>query len=332
MFSLCAIALYLLAPSLLAVFAEVPALADLNPWAAAFVLGFEIVSFMAAWWQVRVALPQASWFVASTSQLTSNAISRVIPGGAVTGGGVQFAMLNKAGIDAGAAGAALTATSLIMTGTLLALPVLALPAVLTGTEIPDTLASAALVGGGALIVILLIALALSVFDAPFRFLGDWIAAIRARLSGGPEDRTIGETLVAKRNEVRGELGSRWQAAIGSAAAKWIFDYLALLAAVKAVGSDAPMSLVLLAYTAAAVLTMIPVTPGGLGFVEAGLTATLVAAGVPTQEALLATLTYRLVSYWLPLPAGLVAYQLFRTRYGADPENPAEQGPPAVRAS
>jgi len=59
---------------------------------------------------------------------------------------------------------------------------------------------------------------------------------------------------------------------------------------------------------------VPFTPGGLGFVEAGLAGTLTLAGVTPGDALLATLTYRLVSYWLPIPAGGVAYLIFRRRY------------------
>ena len=58
-----------------------------------------------------------------------------------------------------------------------------------------------------------------------------------------------------------------------------------------------------------------VTPGGLGFVEAGLTATLALAGVKTGDAVLATLAYRLFSYWVPLPLGLVAAAVHRRRYG-----------------
>lgn len=45
--------------------------------------------------------------------------------------------------------------------------------------------------------------------------------------------------------------------------------------------------------------------GGLGFVEAGLTATLA----------LATLAYRLFSFWLPIPVGLAAALAHRHRYG-----------------
>ena len=96
---------------------------------------------------------------------------------------------------------------------------------------------------------------------------------------------------------------------------WLFDYLALLAALAAVGSFPRPSLVLLAYSASMVLAMIPITPGGLGFVEAGLTGLLALAGVNAGDAVLATLAYRMVSFWLPLPAGGVAALLHRRRYG-----------------
>lgn len=39
------------------------------------------------------------------------------------------------------------------------------------------------------------------------------------------------------------------------------------------------------------------------------------AAVPASEALAATLLYRIVAFWLPLPAAGVAYVLFRRRYG-----------------
>jgi uncharacterized protein (TIRG00374 family) len=62
--------------------------------------------------------------------------------------------------------------------------------------------------------------------------------------------------------------------------------------------------VLLAFCGAQLLAQIPVTPGGLGFVEAGLTGMLALAGVSPSDAVLATFAYRLFSYWLPLPFGL----------------------------
>ena len=74
---------------------------------------------------------------------------------------------------------------------------------------------------------------------------------------------------------------------------------------------------LLAFFAAQLLGTLPLTPGGLGFVEAGLTGTLALAGVSARNAVVATLAYRLVSFWLPIPAGAIAAVVHRRKYGSD---------------
>jgi uncharacterized membrane protein YbhN (UPF0104 family) len=130
--------------------------------------------------------------------------------------------------------------------------------------------------------------------------------------GGPTAAGI----VAQRDITVATLGPRWLPALAAAVGNWGLDYLALVAAIYAVtGANPRLSVILLAYGAAAVLSMFPFLPGGLGVVEAGLTAALVAAGIRPADALLATLAYRVASYWLPIPAGLVATILFRRRYG-----------------
>ena len=88
---------------------------------------------------------------------------------------------------------------------------------------------------------------------------------------------------------------------------------------------------LLAFCGAQALAQIPVTPGGLGFVEAGLTAMLTLAGVSAGDAVLATFAYRLFSYWLPLPLGLAGLALNRTPAAPSPDpgeasSPVREGP------
>jgi uncharacterized membrane protein YbhN (UPF0104 family) len=68
---------------------------------------------------------------------------------------------------------------------------------------------------------------------------------------------------------------------------------------------------LVAYGLAYVLAAVPITPGGLGVVEATLTTMLVAFGTPRGVALLGVVTYRLVNFWLPIPLGGVAYLSLR---------------------
>jgi uncharacterized protein (TIRG00374 family) len=125
---------------------------------------------------------------------------------------------------------------------------------------------------------------------------------------------LANRLVEERRSLRRALGRRWRAALLASAGRSILDYLALVACLRAVGAEPSPSLVLLAYVAASFLGMIPLTPGGLGFVEAGLTGMLALAGVGATAAAVATLAYRLVAFWLPIPAGGAAYLVFRHRY------------------
>lgn len=312
-----AFALYGLLPRLLDMWDEIPKLREISiVWFVAMVLA-ETASYACAWQLTRVALPQVSLFVASTSQLTANAIAKVVPGGAAIGAGVGFRMLSVSGVERASAGAALTATSIISNGVLLCLPLVALALSIVGAPIPSGMAHVA--WGGAVLFVLLFAASFSLvrFDRPIRVLGGAIERIagwvlrRLHRTGGP----TAAGLVRQRDEMVASLGSRWHTALLLAVGNWLFDYFALVAALEATGSRPRLSLVLLAYAVAAVLAMIPITPGGVGFVEAGLVAMLTLAGVPGDEALLATLAYRIVSYWLPLPAGLVAHLAFRRRYG-----------------
>ena len=120
---------------------------------------------------------------------------------------------------------------------------------------------------------------------------------------------------------------REPAAGGRAAAGRLgFDYGCLLAALRATGASPQPSLVLLAYAAAGIVALFPLTPGGLGIVEASLSGLLILAGVRAGYAVLATLAYRIASYWLPLLSGPPAYLLFRYRYGRPPGAPRRARP------
>jgi hypothetical protein len=118
-------------------------------------------------------------------------------------------------------------------------------------------------------------------------------------------------LVRERNRTVTVIGADARQALLASVLRWLLDYCALLLALAAVGAEPRPSLVLLAFTGSQLLALIPVTPGGLGFVEAGLASMLALAGVNAADAALATLAYRLVSYWLPLPAGGVAVLMHR---------------------
>jgi uncharacterized membrane protein YbhN (UPF0104 family) len=290
-------------------------------------LVLEVGSFVAAWGLTRLAVPDLTWGVASMAQLAANSASRLFPGGAVVGPAVYYRMLSRAGTDPGRAASGLTVNSLISTMVLVALPATAATIAALSVPVPPGLVPVA-IGGIVLFVALLTVGATAVwFDAPLRWATRGFGAIASKLAA-LRHRTVtvsADAVLAQRDEVVSLLGRRWPGAVGLAAANWLLDYLVLVTALRAVGAEPRLSIVMLAYSASAVLAMIPITPGGLGFVEAGLTATLVAAGVPATSALLATLAYRLYGFWLPIPAGGAAYLLFRRRF----PDAAPDGEPTV---
>ncbi len=309
------ISLYALAPSLLEVFSSWPQLADLDPVWLGVVLVFQIAVFVCTWEVQRIALHTGQMFAVATSQLAGNAFGRVIPGGAAAAAGLQYRMLARAGIPTARAASALTAVTLLMFATLLVLPVFTLPGILGGTPVANSLAIAAWIGVGVFVLMFAAGLVFFSWDRPLELVGSGIQWTLNKLRRSKEPRTdLPQRLRKERNFIRQTLGRRWWQAVAMATFKWGFDYFALVAALLAVGSKADPSLVLLAYVAAQLLGMVPFTPGGLGFVEAGLTGALVVAGVSAGDAVVATLVYRLASFWLPLPFGAIGYGLFKWRF------------------
>jgi len=80
----------------------------------------------------------------------------------------------------------------------------------------------------------------------------------------------------------------------------------LAACVAAFTRSVPVARIGVVYlTGSAIGSIIP-TPGGIGAVEAALTAGLTAAGVPGAAAASAVLLFRLETFWLPIPFGWAA--------------------------
>jgi uncharacterized protein (TIRG00374 family) len=310
-----AVSLYLLFPSLVDVFTQWRALADLDPWWLLLAVLFEVTSVTALWELQRIALRTPSWYAVGTAQLAGNAAGSVIPGGAATAGAFSYRLLVRAGVRRDDIAGGLTAVTVANTTVILAFPLLALPAILGGLSAPHGLLQTAYIGVGAFLVAVLAGLAAFLWDSPLRTVGRAVDAVLRRLPGKRETHGTGERLLRQRDGLRQAFGARWPIACCAAVGKPAFDYLGLVCCLAAVGARPNPSLVLLAYSGASLLALIPFTPGGLGFVEAGLTGLLTLAGATAHQAVVATLAYRLLTFWLPLPLGGVAYLAHRHRYG-----------------
>ncbi len=291
----------------------------------------EALSFICIWWLTRIVLPKVSWFVAATSQLVSNAVSRSVPGGVAASGATLYRMLSVSGVAPAEAAGALAATSILSTAALFAIPATALVLALLGAPIPEDLLPTAIAGGVLFAVLVATGLLALRTDWPLQLIGRAVDKVYGLLNGrfGRPTYFDPATLLEERDRLSGVLENKGPQAIAAVAGNWAFDYLALIAALYGVGADPRLSVVLLAFAGVSVLGMIPFTPGGAGFVDAGLVYLLVISGISTQSATLATVVYRIVSLLFPLLSGLVAWWAYRRRYHPSQVQTVSSRPPTI---
>jgi hypothetical protein len=285
--------------------------ANISPGWLAGMFVLQVATSACLWALQRETLRARVWSPIITSQLSGNALSKVAPGGGAVGAALQYRMLVERGFEGSRVVGGLTIANLLTLAAVLAMPLLAIPAIIRGL-VPHDLVNVTLMGAGVFILLAGVGAWCFASDRPLRWTGRTVQRVRNRLRPRAEPMTeLPSRLLHERDRILQTLGTHWKGALLATVGRWTFDYLTLLAALAAVGSTPRASLVLLAFCAAQLLAQIPLTPGGLGFVEAGLTGMLTLAGVSAGDAVLATFAYRLFSYWLPLPAGLVAYVLHR---------------------
>jgi uncharacterized protein (TIRG00374 family) len=320
-------AIYLVLPELIAVFGAWPRLSTLNPAWFAVALAAELASFTCNFALQRLALRTTGWFAVVTAGLAGNSVTDSLPGGDAAGAAVQFSMLATAGFDTDTAVGGLTTFSLIGIGGLLALPIFALPAILAGAPVSRGLFNTAMLGIAGFVLYAIFGAIVLRTDWPLATLGRLAQRLRNWVTRGrrPPVTGLDQRLLAERNAIRAVLDKKWWQAVLLTAGRLGFDFGCLLAALRATGADPRPSLVLLAYSTAGIVALLPLTPGGLGIVEASMSGLLILAGVHATYAFLATLAYRIASYWLPLLAGPPAYLLFRHRYGRPVRRRATRG-------
>jgi putative heme transporter len=110
--------------------------------------------------------------------------------------------------------------------------------------------------------------------------------------------------------------------LGTTLLAWVADGLCLHFTLLAAGAHVSIDVLLLAYTAGAIASTIPLLPAGVGVVETVTPVILHAYGVPIDTALAAVIAYRFVGTLMPALAGLLALVGLRVESPADPEHVA----------
>ena len=247
-------------------------------------------------------------------QMSTLAVSHVVPGGSAVGSSLGYRLLTSAGVDGPDAGFALATQALGSAVVLNALLWVALVVSIPLRGFDPLYGTAAIVGalliGGFSLLILLLTRG---EDRAARILA--AGAARLPIIDDAAVSRLVHRLAARLRELGGDRALLLRAT-GWATANWLLDAASLWVFVAAYGhAVSPVGLIV-AFGLANVVAAIPITPGGLGVVEAVLTSTLVGFGVPRATAVLGVLTYRLANFWLPIPLGGLAYVSLQVSPGA----------------
>ena len=309
------VALVLVFPVLASVYSELGNVAELSPWWLAAIVASVAAQMAFNWELLRIILRTDRWLDIAAPQLAGNTASHVLPGGNAIGAGIQMRMMTAAGFSLRRTVTALWTAGVVGTVSgFVVLPLVVLAASAAGTKIESRLIGAMWLGAAVLMTLLIALVAVVARDRPWRWLARGISWGQARLRRRSDAIALEEQLRRERDQIRDALRDR-AALVGLIAlARPVSDYLTLYFALRATGADVNPAAALAAFIVSNIAGMIPLTPGGLGFVEASLAGVLTVAGATKMQANLSVATYRVAGTWLPCVVGAIAGLWFQRRH------------------
>ncbi len=241
-------------------------------------------------------------------QMSTRALSSIVPGGSAAGSALGYRLLTLSGTrgaDAGFAlatvglGSAVVLNLMLWLGLIVSIPI-------RGAE--------PLYGFVAVVGVVVMAVAAAIVFGLMEGQGRSERAIRwaarkVRVDENKAARVLAQVANRLEELVRDK---RMLATVAFwASLNWVFDMAALWVFVRAFGASIDIDALIIAFGIANVLSAIPVTPGGLGYVDTGYITLLVGFGLPRRMATLGVGTYRFAQFFFPILLGGLTYLTLR---------------------
>jgi uncharacterized membrane protein YbhN (UPF0104 family) len=280
------------------------------------------------WWQNMAAIPGLGQWQAAVNNQTSTSVADTIPGGGYIAVAVSYAMYRSWGFSNSTIALSVLVTGIWNIFMKLGLPVIALVLLVITGKSSAALVLGALIGLAVLAgAVVLFALVLWKKELARRIgngLGRVASSIRRVFRKPPVD-DWGEAAVRFRRQTIDLVASRWLALTATTVVSHLALYLVLLLALRHVGvseQEVTWAQVLGVFAFGRLVTALPITPGGLGFVELSYIGGLILAGrdhadVPSDvfhaQVAAAVLVFRTLTYGIQIPIGAFTYLIWRTK-------------------
>ncbi len=277
-------------------------LASVDPWALAGLTLLWAATMAAQTLVQSAALPGLRKRDSLALNLAGSAVAGAVPLGGPVSLGVVWAMLRSWGFGRHHFSSYTLVTTVVTTVARLLAPIAAALVLVLGPGLPheaDQFTVAAAVG------LVVIGGVVGVLAAP---------PLRRRLANAPHHRRIGR--LAREVDVAigrslSVIRARWRGLVGGSLGLIVLQYFLLLGCFAATDADVGPVLVLVAFGAGRLLSVVPITPGGLGVTEAGVAALLVALGAEPSATIASLLLFSLFVVVIEIPLGGVALLLWR---------------------
>jgi putative heme transporter len=289
-------------------------------WAQALLVAAAAAASMAsAWIMICSVLPSIRLREAAVVNLGSNAVANTLPAGGALAMGVSWAMLSSWGISTAEYVLYTLVSGIWNVFARLGLPALALMILATASR-PGAGLVAAAAAGLALLAAMAAGLGLLMRSESFALSAGRALqpalAIACRVVRRQASFDVPGSLLGFRDRAGALIAARGWRITAATAASNLTLWLVLLACLRGMGlsqAQVPWQTSLAAFAFVRLLTVLPITPGGLGITELGLIATLavrVGHGASAQVTA-AVLLYRAVTYLPPIPLGVIACLTWR---------------------
>jgi len=246
--------------------------------------------------------------------LAAAAVAHVIPAGSLGSAGIGYRLFTAEGIKGNDAAVMMATKGLGSTVVLNVLLWLSLVVSIPLAGFHPIYVTVAVIG--AVLLVAIAALALGITRGAerasriLRAVGDRIPG----LTGERLERVVRDTAVSLSALGRDRRVLAWS--LTWASLNWLLDAASLWCFVAAFGRLVNPVELFAAYGIANVAGALPVTPGGLGVIDSLAPLLLVSFGITRSVATLGVLAWRLVNFWLPIPAGAGAYVSLKVPRGA----------------
>ena len=276
-----------------------------------------LASMTSTWIMICSVLPSIRLREAAVVNLGSNAVANTLPAGGALAMGVSWAMLSSWGVSMAEYVLYTLVSGIWNVFARLGLPVLALLVLVTAARPGAGLVAAAAVGL-ALLAAMAAGLSLLMRSESFAVRAGRalqpVLAIACRVVRRPASFDIPGSLLGFRDRASALIAARGWRITAATAASNLTLWLVLLACLRGIGlsqAQVPWQTSLAAFAFVRLLTVLPITPGGLGITELGLIAILTAGHRDGAQVTAAVLLYRAVTYLPPIPLGAIACLTWR---------------------